>query len=157
MKALSITRPWPKLIIRCGKRVENRTWTTHHRGLLLLHAAQSWEPTALTLAAQAQWNLGEDLGVDRLSRRDADHPTGIVAVAELVDVCGVTVGTDQGTCPQCGPWAFAGQYHWRLDQVRPLPEPIPCRGALGLWTPDPTVVEQVTAQLASASPRERRS
>jgi hypothetical protein len=155
MRALSITRPWPALIVRCGKRAENRSWTTRYRGPMLLHAAQSWEPMALTLAAQAQWRLGEDLGVDRLSRRNADHPTGIVAVVELVGVCDVTVGTDLGACLQCGPWAFAGQYHWCLDQVRPLPEPVPCRGALGLWTAPPDVVEQVNAQLASASYPER--
>ena len=33
-----------------------------------------------------------------------------------------------------------------LDNIRSLPEPIPCRGALGPWRPDPALVERVLAE-----------
>jgi hypothetical protein len=33
--------------------------------------------------------------------------------------------------------------HLILENPRPLAEPIPCRGALGLWTPAADVLEQL--------------
>src|ERR1017187_8617813 len=33
----------------------------------------------------------------------------------------------------CSPWAIQDQYHVELTAVRSLPEPVPCKGALGLW------------------------
>lgn len=31
------------------------------------------------------------------------------------------------------PWFF-GPFGWILEEIRPLAEPVPCKGALGLWT-----------------------
>ena len=39
MKALTIKQPWAYAILRLGKDVENRSWRTHYRGPLLIHAA----------------------------------------------------------------------------------------------------------------------
>jgi len=39
MKALSIKQPWVHAILREGKDIENRTWTTKHRGWIALHAS----------------------------------------------------------------------------------------------------------------------
>lgn len=33
-----------------------------------------------------------------------------------------------------------------LDNIRCLPEPIPCRGAQGLWRPDPALIERVLVE-----------
>ena len=35
--------------------------------------------------------------------------------------------------------------HLILENPRPLAEPIPCKGALGLWTPPADIVEQLQA------------
>lgn len=146
MKALSITRPWAELILR-GKDVENRTWTTNHRGPILLHAAQSWSKDAIPFAAR--------FAVDVLNGMEAfrdGHPTGIVGIAEVVDVCSAEMASadvrvaDSGWPCACGPWAMPAQHHWRLAHVRRLPRPVPCRGALGLWTPPPDVLAEVEAQ-----------
>jgi hypothetical protein len=40
MKTLSVRQPWAWLIVS-GLTVENRTWSTAHRGALLIHAARS--------------------------------------------------------------------------------------------------------------------
>jgi hypothetical protein len=40
MRALSIRQPWADLILSGEKDVENRTWYTHHRGLLVVHASR---------------------------------------------------------------------------------------------------------------------
>jgi hypothetical protein len=46
---------------------------------------------------------------------------------------------------QCSEWAMTGYHHLELANPRPLPEPIPARGMLGLWTPPAEVLEQVMA------------
>lgn len=39
-----------------------------------------------------------------------------------------------------------GRYAWLLADVRALPEPIPCKGALGLWEPDTLTQLAITRQ-----------
>ena len=39
MKALSLVRPWSQLVLHAGKDIENRTWSTKHRGPLLVHGS----------------------------------------------------------------------------------------------------------------------
>jgi hypothetical protein len=41
MKAITVKQPWGELIASGAKRVENRTWRTHYRGPLLIHAAKN--------------------------------------------------------------------------------------------------------------------
>lgn len=41
MKALTICQPYAELIARGDKPIENRTWPTHYRGPLLIHAGKS--------------------------------------------------------------------------------------------------------------------
>ena len=40
MKIISIRQPWASLIVQGIKDIENRTWRTHHRGPVLIHASQ---------------------------------------------------------------------------------------------------------------------
>lgn len=39
MKALSIKQPWASLIAHGIKDIENRTWRTHFRGKIYIHAS----------------------------------------------------------------------------------------------------------------------
>src|ERR1700736_1093034 len=39
MKGLSINRPWVWAILNADKDVENRAWTSKHRGWIALHAS----------------------------------------------------------------------------------------------------------------------
>ena len=43
MKAISLKQPWAWLIVKGIKDVENRTWLTHYRGLLLIHASKKFD------------------------------------------------------------------------------------------------------------------
>lgn len=158
MRALSLTRPWPEIILRCGKRVENRTWTTPYRGPLLLHAAQSWQGNAIDLAEEINRGLVDygqpSLPVSEVSRRADQHPTGIVGIAELIGICHARPGRDPapvGHGCRCGPWAFGGQHHWQLADVRSIGDPIPCRGKQGLWEPPPLVFTAVCTRLGRAA------
>lgn len=160
MKALSLTQPWATLVAIGEKVIETRSWFTYYRGPLLIHAASAF-PTA-----------AKDLLLDRrfhqvLARAGyvfpEDLPRGaIIAVGRLVDVRQMT----QDTWPSRFEAAAreheaaygdyqAGRFAWLLDDVRPLPAPIPCRGALGLWTPPDNAAEEGWALLAATAGRER--
>lgn len=52
MKAISIRQPYAWLVVHGIKRVENRSWTTTHRGPLLIHAAGKMHEHPLTEIAE---------------------------------------------------------------------------------------------------------
>lgn len=158
MKALTVKPPWSWAIARGGKNVENRTWAHPWRGPIAIHAGKSWDED------------GEDspMVLDAWTKFAADLPPmnchhgplrpeslwmefgAVIAVATLTDVCSPD---DEGYDCECGPWAVPYQYHWRLTDVRPLAEPVPARGALGLWTLPDEVEAAVRAQLGAEGSR----
>jgi hypothetical protein len=140
-RALSIKQPWLAAILSGWKPVENRTWDTSYRGPLLLHASARIDPD----------------GFDVIRRMDYRPPAkppvaAILGVAELVDVCDAVWGDRPGFC-SCGPWAMFGQYHWRLATVRTFTNPVPAKGALGLWAPTGDVAAAVGRELANMTGR----
>lgn len=40
MKALSLRQPWPWFILKGGKDLENRGWTSSYRGPVLIHSSK---------------------------------------------------------------------------------------------------------------------
>lgn len=133
LRALSVTRPWTTLILHHGKDIENRTWPTHYRGPLLIAGALSWQGSAIGWA--------EELGITGLAWERGAHPTGIVGVVDLVDVC-----RGRMHCSCSSVWAAFGQRHWQLANPRPLATPVPHPGRLGLWEPSPEAIAAVAAQ-----------
>jgi len=110
MKTLTIRQPWTSLILSGQKDVENRSWKTSYRGPILIHAAAATDRDAIKAG------IG-----------NPDSPTGVIlGVVTLVDIV-----TDSDS-----PWAEEGQFHWILADPKPFAEPIPARGALGLWNSD---------------------
>lgn len=131
MKALTIHQPWAELIARGAKRVENRTWQTHYRGPLAIHAgkqlakgeeqrAKSLSPQPLALGAIiAVAELVACLYVDELRQKPGTF------FAEFGELHAFKWLMDDPFAE--GPWC------WVLANVRRLPEPIPCAGKQGLW------------------------
>jgi hypothetical protein len=139
--ALSIRRPWTWLILHGGKNVENRTWTTTHRGLLLIHASGGWDARAIPFAG-AVTTLGVQVPLHRLSGNRDLHPKGaIVGVVDLYDIC-----TDGGAC-DCSPWAMPRQNHWRLRNPVVFPEPVRTHGYQKLWQTSGNIWPAVETQL----------
>jgi hypothetical protein len=167
MKALTVRQPWCSAITYGDKRVENRSKPIAHRGPLMLHAGLSvdWDADkeAWVAAGLTPYAPGAQRGAWR-----ASLPLGaVVAVAELTDchhaddcnhICPEPEDWDwrtdlpctehEGPCRNhCSPWAFPDAWHWKLANVHPLPEPVPCKGALGLWRLPEDVKRAVTGQL----------
>lgn len=127
MKAITICQPWAWAIAAGHKRVENRCWQTKHRGPLVIHAGDwlefgcAWIESVTDLVVPADLTFGALLGV-----------------CDLVDCVEWARSPDL----QCDRWAD-GPWCWRLANFRPLPEPVPYRGALGLFeVPDSLIASE---------------
>lgn len=139
MKTLTVRQPWAWAIARGHKNVENRGWTTTHRGPLAIHAALRPDDNGDDALRFIRDTVRAAAG--QLPARLADDQPycdgGVVlAVVTLVDVC--TASTHQpdaayNVACQCGPWAQPGQVHWMLANAHRLAEPFPARGRLSLW------------------------
>ncbi|HEY1292800.1 MAG TPA: ASCH domain-containing protein [Chloroflexota bacterium] len=132
--ALTLTQPWASLVAIGAKRIETRSWGTRYRGPIAIHAAKRmsfedemqcfFEPFNKTLRTR-----------DILSARDL--PLGaVLAIGRLVDCQKVGEGA-QRPAQNSLEFAFGdfswGRWLWYLDDVEELDEPLPARGALGLW------------------------
>jgi hypothetical protein len=145
VRALTLTQPWATLVITGRKRIETRGWATEHRGPIAIHAAAGWTADDRDFAADLiregilpnRW-----LTTPRSIRPDV--PLGaVLGVVTLYRIFATSI------IPRAGEYAswltptereygdFSdGRYGWFLTDPRPFAEPIPARGALGLWQYD---------------------
>jgi|GEM_PF-294316 len=80
MKALSIKQPWASLIAHGIKDIENRTWKTHFRGRVYIHASSKTKEMLSLLSK----NQVEDLR--NKTNLDFDFPTSaIIGEVEIID------------------------------------------------------------------------
>lgn len=101
IRALSIRQPWCHHILYDGKDVENRSWCTDFRGLVLIHAS---------------------MGIDREDRDEVRSKAmplgGIVGVMRITN-CVTRMDS---------PWFF-GPYGLVIAEARPL-RFVPCKGTI---------------------------
>ena len=139
MYTLTIKQPWASAIVLGLKSVENRTWSTNHRGPLAIHAGLSIDPEGEQVL--------ETAGV-ALPQNCEDLPRGVIlGVVDLIDVIPYpSPGGEQQTLgpdfESVDPHALAdnalatGPYCWVLANPRAYPTPISCTGQRGLWEVD---------------------
>lgn len=135
MKALSLTQPWATLVAIGAKRIETRSWGTGHRGPLAIHAAKGFgqKEQSLCFEEPFRWVLKNFFGPDFAP---GNLPTG--AVVGLTEVIGCKKMTSEWIETIGDPERAFGLYEpgrsgWLLGPATWLPEPIPVKGALGLW------------------------
>ncbi len=129
MKALSLSQPWCWLTANGHMPLDNRTWMppiTMIGERFALHAAKSWDETAFRYIIE--------FGIEAPARRDL-YVTGVfMAVATLDRV----VTEAKSLPPAQARWFFGHRPNnvgWCLaDVVKLGGDPIPARGAQGLWT-----------------------
>ena len=137
MRCLSIHQPWCYAILHQGKAVENRTWPTRYRGPLLVHASKS----RASYDAQSPDIWRERYGVD-LPPWDSLVKGAIIGVVELADC---VPASGEGLTDRQRDWLAShpfteGPVCWVLKNPRAFAEPIPFRGAQGLFdVPDEVV------------------
>ncbi len=156
IRILTVRQPWAWAIIHGGKDVENRTRNIagSYRGPVAIHAGarydEEWASDALADAMNNHpgvWNEPQPW------RAQIGAASGaIVGVVDLVAVHHPDVGwgcpaSPGDLLPRCSAWADPGRHHLVLENPRPLDEPIPYRGALGLRRLDAETTAAVWLQI----------
>lgn len=147
LRVLTVRQPFAWAISE-GKSPENRTRNIvgKWRGKLAIHAGLQLADEDIYgpggLWEQMADLTGKYFGVDDLVRG---------AIVCVVDLVGVHHSDDcaemRGIGVQmCSPWAIDRMWHLDLANPRPI-TPIPARGRLGLWKPDPVLKRQIMEAL----------
>jgi hypothetical protein len=130
---LTLIRPWGWCIAQGHKPVENRTWAPPDAavgGFIAIHNGQKYD-------AEAARGIEAVHGLTLPDPFVEDLPGRIIAVARLARVS----HEDDAAAHFGNPW-FAGPVGWWLEDVTPI-DPVPCKGAQGLWALPPDVLAQV--------------
>ena len=130
MKAITISQPYASLISNGIKFVENRTWETKYRGEIAIHSGKG-----------TQYMTHKQM-------RENSLPFGTIVAFAQVQACVRRDWPDSRLSmmlpPWCSVWKFLDHEHtegpwcWIIGDVRKLDDPIPAKGALGLWWWDET-------------------
>ncbi len=142
IRGFTLWRPWLWCFTHAGKRIENRSWkppATIIGGYLALHNGNKWDESAFLNMRQGEFGLAAKMVPDTIK-----HVAGqIEAVAYL---SGYFRKGDMFEHEQESPYAF-GPYCWRTPNVYRLDEPVPHRGAQGLWTLEDRALARIREQL----------
>lgn len=131
MKVLSLLQPWASLVVMGHKQIETRSWSTKHRGDLLIHASQG--KSGGTLAHEPPFSK-------YISSFDALPFGAIIGKVQLDDVLPIEqlflshasinkLSLEERAFGDYGP----GRYAWLLSDPEIFSCPIPARGSLILW------------------------
>jgi activating signal cointegrator 1 len=121
VRALVLRQPWANLVRDGLKKIEVRSWTTKHRGDLLICAAKAADPRC---------------------EYDGNQPRGVtICLVTLLDVRPLRRSDVRSAMLGKGGWILnEGSYAWVLANPRRL-VPRPTVGKLGLFgLPDDIVV-----------------
>lgn len=150
-KAITLWQPWATLVAIGAKQFETRSWMTHHRGPLVIHAAKRFKMT------ERAWCYAEPF---KSVLWDAGYPQPESLFATLgkalciVEVVAIYNTSDliKGISEQERTFGNyePGRFAWSLKNLRAL-KPVPMRGRQGIWTLTPDERAAVDAAIADAN------
>jgi activating signal cointegrator 1 len=143
MKALSLTQPWAQLVVLGEKQFETRSWRSGYRGLLAIHASKGFPARAKDLLNARQF--AQSLGLFGINK---PLPLGaIVGIVELTSCIDTSIARGRLTDKEVafGNWS-PERWAWQLKNPEML-NPIPCKGALGLWEVPAEIEQQIYEQI----------
>jgi hypothetical protein len=155
VRALTVRQPWAWAIAHAHKDIENRTRNIigGYHGTVAIHAALAWsadgasDKNILAAFQKYRWLHEEPTHpIDPAMYQERFTPGAVIATAEILGAH----RHEPGCCES--PWAMPGQWHINLGCPIAIPEPVPCRGALGLWRLDNTAWAAVVRQIQTAAP-----
>lgn len=148
MKAITLTQPWATLITLGAKQIETRSWWTHYRGPLAIHAGARLAPVGGRKGLYVLCNrepfatLFATYNIHCATILDGEIPFplgAIVATAELVDIRPTEERSSELSPQELALGDYSpGRYSWFLQNITALAEPIPTVGGLKLWEWNPT-------------------
>ena len=104
MRALTVKPPWAWAIIHGGKDIENRSWRTHFRGRIAIHASKTFSRSEYEAAKR--WCSAKRLP---LPPYEDLHKGAILGTVELV-------GCEK---PHRSRWYIDGNYGFVLSNPKP--------------------------------------
>jgi hypothetical protein len=154
MRILTVRQPWAHAIIHGGKNVENRVRNLagRYQGPVAIHAGMRPDDQGWVNAEAYRLTTTMHLGQPGVLG-------AIIGVVELRDVHRSRMSENGNVCfdnttpigQVCSRWAdqfgTPGGFHLVLSNPRPLAQPIPFKGALGLRTLDPATIAAILEQL----------
>lgn len=136
MKAITIKQPWASLIALGEKKFETRSWQTHHKGDIAIHAGKNIDKQAF----KSFLPVFQKHGIHNIE----DLPVGsIIATAQIVKCHRVYYDYGDKAIMETGikisddEYLFGNyeknRYGWELSNVKKLEKPIEAKGKLSLW------------------------
>jgi len=154
MKAISLWQPWASLVAFGEKRFETRSWSTAYRGPIAIHATKTFPASAVYLCANEP-PFHATLAKAGFRRPDELPRGAVVAVAELVacistnDLRDLLAEWPKGASrdeEDFGDFS-PGRWAWKMENVRRLADPVPAKGARGLWEWTPAARDLVYVRI----------
>ncbi len=127
MKVITIKQPFATLIAEGLKEYEFRTWRTHYRGDILIHAGKSIDKKAM----------------DRFKHLNLEYPVGCIIAKATITDCIYVDDKLRADLTKRDPLVYYGMTHksdwdgygFKLENVSKI-DPIPINGKLSLWDYD---------------------
>lgn len=141
MKVLSLLQPWATLVVMGIKKIETRSWSTNHRGTLLIHASKG---KAGSIFADASLFKNYIHDFNKL-------PFGaIIGQVELVNVIrteALGMSDEHINKLTIEEKAFgdyeSGRYAWILEEAVMFEQAFYCRGSVSVWNCPPMIEQEI--------------
>lgn len=156
MKAITLWQPWATLVAIGAKQFETRSWTTSHRGPLIIHAAKRFKRPERLLCYEKHFaTCLVEAGYKAPQALPLGRALCIVELRSTYSTNGGSISSFQDLALFQQELAFGNfdphRFAWRLCDLRAF-EPIPMQGRQGLWTLTPDELAAVNAALADPQP-----
>lgn len=132
-RAISLTQPWATLMAIGAKRNETRSWPTHYRGWIAIHAAKGFPRGCRDLCYRQPF--AEALlraGITSWGALPLGAVLAVVFLSDCVSTRSVCRGQMDDSERAFGDYSD-GRYAFLTHSVRRVRAPIPMKGALGIW------------------------
>ncbi|SHF47904.1 ASCH domain-containing protein [Flavisolibacter ginsengisoli] len=131
MKVLSFLQPWASLTVMGLKKLETRSWSTKHRGDLLIHASMG--QSGALLAPEPPFSKY----ITDFSKLPFGAIIGKVQLTDVIKVESLHMSDaviNQLTMEERAFGDYSnGRYVWVLEEPSLFSNPIYMKGTLGLW------------------------
>jgi hypothetical protein len=134
MKVLSLLQPWASLVVMGAKKIETRSWSTRHRGDLLIHASSGKAGALLAV----EYPFAKY--ISNFNALPFGAIIGKVQLEEVVQIETLSLSPLQLNELSLEERAFGdygvGRWGWILSEAIEFKSPIPISGHLHLWNYD---------------------
>ena len=160
MKALSIMQPWATLIVIGAKRFETRSWYTHFRGELAIHASKKFTDADRLMCMQDPFkhtllplfdNDEQLMRASILKNEGRPLPLGAVIGTTVLTKCmpACVVAGQINERERAFGWYDYDRFAWQLEDATETKQPYPVRGAQGLWELPADIAASVESEFSA--------